>query len=765
MESRTLRLLDFPQLLERLSDCALSEPGKRACRDLSPLLDPEDLRERTGLVEEALRHRREIEESLREFPDLAGVFGVLAGDKVVDEDGLWAVGETIRAADAARQKISEADPWDAPLLRNMSGSLRLPGKTKQGLNRCLDNTGELTDASSPELYSVRQEIRRIQNQCTRKINEHLQDKGLGSYLQDDYLTISADRYVLALKTNFKGRVSGVVHDYSQTGETCYFEPMFLVELNNKLQELKHEEREAKRKVLAYLTSLMQQEIEELRNTFEWLRELDLLRAKTVLGGRMEGAVLEIGQEQGLGLYRARHPLLLLGEEEVQPVDLELKPHQRGLVISGGNSGGKTVCLKTLGLISLMAMSGLPVPVREGSTLPLWSDISVFLGDEQSLEEHLSTFTAQIEHFRQAWEKIGPGTLVLLDEFGSGTDPSQGAALAQAVVDAVLDRNGWVIAATHFPALKAYALSKPEVRSASVLFDPETKLPLYRLAFDQVGASQALNVARDHGLPQEILQRAEEYMLLDGEDTSQLIDRLNTLAVQRESELEALEREKERLRAERKRLRDQYARESERLAEEIRSYAREILERWKAGKIGRKQALRELGKQRRDLTGGAAAEEPEQVAELSWQALQAGQRVYYRPWGRNGQVLDRDEKKGKVKLDLGGVSVWVEPGELAPASGGDRPREQAYVGRSRNAPQGIHLDLRGQRAEDAEDMLQRFLDQALLHGRQELEIIHGRGTGALRSAVQEFLRNAPHVRSYRLAPEDRGGDGVTLVELE
>jgi DNA mismatch repair protein MutS2 len=390
---------------------------------------------------------------------------------------------------------------------------------------------------------------------------------------------------------------------------------------------------------------------------------------------------------------------------------------------------------------------------------------VFLGDEQSLEEHLSTFTAQIEHFRQAWEKIGPGTLVLLDEFGSGTDPSQGAALAQAVVDAVLDRNGWVIAATHFPALKAYALSKPEVRSASVLFDPETKLPLYRLAFDQVGASQALNVARDHGLPQEILQRAEEYMLLDGEDTSQLIDRLNTLAVQRESELEALEREKERLRAERKRLRDQYARESERLAEEIRSYAREILERWKAGKIGRKQALRELGKQRRDLTGGAAAEEPEQVAELSWQALQAGQRVYYRPWGRNGQVLDRDEKKGKVKLDLGGVSVWVEPGELAPASGGDRPREQAYVGRSRNAPQGIHLDLRGQRAEDAEDMLQRFLDQALLHGRQELEIIHGRGTGALRSAVQEFLRNAPHVRSYRLAPEDRGGDGVTLVELE
>jgi DNA mismatch repair protein MutS2 len=765
MEARTLRLLDFPRLLEHLGECALSEAGKRACLRIEPLQAPDQLRELTRFLDEALRYRREVEQGLSGFPDLEGVFGYLAGEKIVDEDGLWAVGEAVRSADAAREMLSGVDSLDAPLLAGFADSLRLPAKTRQGIARCLDSSGELADSSSPELYSVRQEMRRIQSQCTRKINDHLQDKGLGSYLQDDYLTISADRYVLALKTNFKGRIDGVVHDYSQTGETCYFEPMFLVELNNRLQELKHEEREAKRKVLAYLTSLMGQEIEELRGTFDWLLELDLLRAKTILAGKMEATTLDIGEEEQLGLYQARHPLLLLGREEVQPVDLVLKSHQRGLVISGGNSGGKTVCLKALGLISAMAMSGLPVPVREGSTLPLWSDILVFLGDEQSLEEHLSTFTAQIEHFRQAWGKIGPGALVLLDEFGSGTDPSQGAALAQAVVDAVLERNGWVVAATHFPALKAYALSKPEVRSASVLFDPETKLPLYRLAFDQVGASQALNVARDHGMPREILQRAEEYMLLDGEDTSQLIDRLNTLAVQRENELEGLEREKKELQAERKRMREKYARESERLAGEIRSYAREILQRWKAGKIGRKQALRELGKQREELAGHSDTEERGTAPGLSWQGLQTGQKVYYRPWGRSGKVLDKDEKKGKVKLDLGGVSVWVEPGEMAPASGGEPEREGQVVDTSRSPLQGVHLDLRGQRSEEAEIMLQRFVDQALLQGREELEVIHGRGTGALRSTVHEFLRNAPHIRSYRLAPEDRGGDGVTLVELE
>ncbi len=551
MDSRTLRLLEFPRLLDYLSECALSVSGQKMCQAIWPLQDKESLREQTELLKQAQKYSQEIFSCVTYFPELELVFEYIRQGRTVEEDGLWAVNTILGTFKDSREIVNNFDSKQVPDLIEFFSSGTWPKKTWQGINRCLSQEGELKDESSPELSSVRQQIRNIHKQCTQKASEFLDSEKIAPFLQEEYFTISADRYVLAIKSNFKGKLSGIIHDYSNSGETCYFEPMVLVELNNRLQELRRQEYEARREVLWFLTSLMIQELQELQSVYNWLIELDVLRAKLSFSQKIEGTTLGCAEDNTVCLYQAKHPLLYLEMEDVVPMDICLQEGQKGLIISGGNSGGKTVCLKTLGLIALMSLSALPVPVEEDSCLPFWKGIFVFLGDEQSLQEHLSTFTAQIEYLNRTWKYMDSGTLVLLDEFGSGTDPSQGAALAQAVMDWLLKNQVWFVAATHFPALKAYGLGEPWVRAASVLFDPDTLKPLYKLTYDQVGASQALDVVREYDLPGEILKRAEEYLLLEGEESSNLLSRLNRLAVDREEEIDKLQREKESIEKERK----------------------------------------------------------------------------------------------------------------------------------------------------------------------------------------------------------------------
>jgi DNA mismatch repair protein MutS2 len=494
--------------------------------------------------------------------------------------------------------------------------------------------------------------------------------------------------------------------------------------------------------------------------------MDVLQAKVRLAKELDARTIDVGTGAPLRLKGTRHPILALESDSVQEVDLELGPGQKGLIISGGNSGGKTVSLKTLGLVALMARSALPVPVSPSSSLPFWRNMHVFLGDEQSLQEHLSTFTAQIESFQQAWPIVDDTSLIILDEFGAGTDPSQGAALAQAVIDCLVARGAWVAAATHFPALKAYALARDEVRAASVLFDPDTKQPLFRIAYEQVGSSQALDVAREHGMPQEILERAAEYLLLDGDDSSSLLERLNRLAHEREQELKSLREEQEAVGREKARLKARMDSELKRLQQEVTATSRDILQQWKQDRIGRKQAMKELGRIRKDLHHQAreAPSSRAKSAQAAWEDLQPGDGVLYALWNKKGTILDKDDRKQRVKIDLGGVNIWVDPGEISPASWPAQEVQSSRTHSEAREGSGFLLDLRGQRMEEARSSLIRFLDQALLQGRSELEVIHGRGTGVLRQVVHEVLQQTRGVMDYDLAPENRGGDGVTLVEL-
>ncbi len=768
MNERTLKALEFGKVLDHLARYCLSEAGADACRALRPAPYPEAVHAAQSLLDAFRTWAQESGLKLSAFPDIRPLFGFLHSSAApLDTDALWTLKQTLAPLRPLVASLRAGDSAGNPLYPDLDAlaARPLPEMTLSALARCVGDDALLKDESSPELMLVRAELRRLHQSSLRQVKDFAARYNIGHYLQDEYMSLASDRYVLPLKTNFKGHLQGIVHHYSQTGETCFFEPMFLVEQNNRIQELKREEREEEHKVLVTLSQIVRSELESIRAAWDLLVNLDTLRAKSLLGDAFHGVSVTVEDGAALNLSRAVHPLLALElGDRAQPLDLALRPDDKALIISGGNAGGKTVCLKTLGLIAVMTQAGIPVPAERGSVLPWWPKIHAFIGDEQSLDDHVSTFTAQISHLNQVWKETDGRTLVLLDEFGAGTDPTQGAALAQAVVDALLECGAHVVAATHFPALKTYALTREGVRAASVLFDPQTRKPLFRLAYDQVGASRALDVAREHGMPESVLRRAEQYLLLE-EDSGALLERLNALTAEREKEADALRAETARLKEKRVRLEERFEAERKKLEHGLREASQTIMREWQAGKLAHKQAMKELAAMRQELAVKAPA--PEAQPSLSLEDLKPGRTVLHRPWNKKAVVVDVDERQGRVKLDLSGVTLWANVSLLDPAEAGSLPPTSV----SRKVAPGsqefssLSLDLRGKRADLAERELSRFLDAALLAGRDEVEIIHGRGTGVLRKQVHALLKTFPGVASYALAPEDRGGDGMTLVTFK
>ena len=775
MDERTLHALEYPRVLERLSDFCLSEAGRKAALALRPMDDENRVRTAQHIYEEMRSWLAEGDFSPLSFPDISGLLTHVRthADPLLDMDSLWALRETLGLARRAAQSI-HAGAARRPLLDALACTQPMPDLSISALFRCVSDDGYLKDESSPGLLLVRNELRGIHQNCLRRVKEFAEKYNIGRYLQDDYMTLSSDRYVLPLKANFKGRIQGIIHDYSNTGETLYFEPMFLVEQNNRLQELKQQEREEERKVLRMIAGLLLQEMPQVEAAWKLLVDIDLGQAKCALGTALSGRCVSLEEGALVHLPGARHPLLVLeasrhasdknyaGPKRIEPADLNLREGDRVLVISGGNAGGKTVALKTLGLITLMTLAGLPVPADGGSTLPFWNRVYAFIGDEQSLDDHVSTFTGQIHHLASIWDSLDGHALVLLDEFGSGTDPSQGAALAQAVLDGLLEKGAYTVTATHFPALKSYALTHEGVRAASVLFDPSTRKPLFHLAYDQVGASQALDVAREHGLPESVLRRAEHYLLMDGDDANAVMDRLNDLARRREEELSRLRDEERRLRDRRESLQQKLEKERQRLDEEVRRMSQQLMRDYKSGKATAKQAQKEMSKLRADLARSARDMEAEEKPAADPSLFTVGGEVLHRMWNRKAVLRELDEKNGKGKIDLNGVTMWAPLSDLQPAAGAPSGPKGNVTTKVSGPVSFLRLDLRGKRADLALAELEHFLDRSLLSGVEGVEIVHGRGTGALRKAVHELLRTFPGVDSFHTAPEDQGGDGMTQV---
>ncbi len=806
MDEKTLQTLEYPKILGHIAAYASFSPTAEKAAALRPTADLREAQRRQAETREAVQllithpdltigGARDV----REQVDLASHAGVLTPVDLLDVKSTLIAGRTL-----ARTFERMNEPY--PRLAELTAQMPLPIGLIDAISRAISDRGELLDSASPKLAIIRRDLRFVHERLLTKMQRMVSDSNITQYLQENLVTQRDGRYVLPLRADFKGRVRGIVHDQSASGATLFVEPLSVVEMNNEYRELQLAERDEERRILLALSGEVGAFSHEIVALIDIIAEIDLVLAKakyaediealepTLLpfpkkGHAISGGNLHPGSV--IRLYGARHPLL--DPETVVPVDVDLDPDTFAMVITGPNTGGKTVTLKTVGLLSLMAQSGLHIPAGSGSEISVFEKIFADIGDEQSIEQSLSTFSGHITNIIRLLGQADRRSLVILDELGAGTDPQEGAALARALLTHLLERSITTLVTTHHPELKAFAHGTPGVTNASVEFDLESLQPTYHLTIGLPGRSNALAIAERLGMPESIVNGARAEINpadLRAEDLLEEIHRQRDLARQARTEAELARQEIENLRS------DLVGR-----LEQIEDERREILD------LARQEAkakVEDLEQELDALRGALArARQPldaldaveKRVADLEQEYEEPVERL---PLEDEDVILDRPIRLGdKVRLrslntkgvvtSLGENELEVQVGNLrvrtrlseVEAVGKDADVDPGKVRRepvqeiqggesvpaSFNAPSpGIELDLRGQRADDALDQLERYLDAAYLAGLPFVRIIHGKGTGKLRQAVREALAAHPHIRSYQPGGASEGGDGVTVAKF-
>jgi len=783
MDARSLVLLEFPQVRTRLAELTSFGPSRRLAEALEPESDP-------VLVERALDETDQARGLLTERPGVGvgaahdigpWVARALRGGRL-DPEHFIGIADTLDAT--ARLATSLADDR-RPLLREIGRQLHPLPALRSTLARSFDPVGELLDTASPRLGSLRSAVRVAYDRLRRRLDSLVASE-MGGALQEAIVTLRNGRYVVPVKAEARARVKGIVHDASGSGQTLFVEPLVVVELGNAWREAQAAEQEEIARILDELSALVAANGDRLQETLEALARFDLWAAKAQLASLMDGVRARTAERPEVVLLGARHPGLT---GRVVPIDVRLGDGYTALVVTGPNTGGKTVTLRTLGLLSLMHQAGLHVPAAAGSSLPIFRDVFADIGDEQSIAQSLSTFSGHLRRIIRIVEAAGPHTLVLLDELGAGTDPTEGSALAQALLDHFIRAGALVAATTHYAELKAYAHTTAQARNASVEFNLETLSPTYRLTIGLPGGSQAFAIAERLGLSTEIVadarsrlsenQRVFEETLAriraaEGE-TSDALERARSAETRAAESLRQADEERRRARRER----DETVRaarvEAERLVTELRddvSVTRRRLERETVTAPLLESAVARAESSLQRLP--EAAPVPPVTAPAAPRAWRVGERARSRDGGWEGRIAALEKGGKRATLEAGGmrVSVPVEQLERAMSpAGGSGADAGTNVGTNVGAIQlsrarsvASSLDLRGARVDEALDALGRYLDDAALAGLDKVSIIHGMGTGALRDAVREQAGGHPLVKETRAGERGEGGDGATIVTL-
>ncbi|HEX7214510.1 MAG TPA: endonuclease MutS2 [Methylomirabilota bacterium] len=676
------------------------------------------------------------------------------------------------------------------------------------LGRSLDPDGQVRDEASPALRRLRQRIRDLRREIVKRLESYFNGPHADTTFQERYVTVRHGRYVLPIRAEAKGRLRGIVHDRSQRGATLFVEPEAMVEANNDLVQVTREEEAEIVRILAALTDTVRLALPELDALVAGIGGLDLIFARGALAERMEATEPAVGEDRDVRLLGARNPLLLAqswrvagsvagrgaaeGEPSglaVIPMDIEIGADRPLLVITGPNAGGKTVALKTLGLLALMAQSGCHVPARDGARLPAFSQLFAIVGDDQSVAENLSTFSAFVKQLREVLERVDDRSLVLLDELGAGTDPDDGAALAQAVLEALAERGATVAASTHLEPLKGFASTYPKARNASVEFDPERLAPTFRLIYDRPGQSYALAIGARLGLPAELIERAHAHRSTQQRQLQELLARLDDrdrrdaergAAIERREAESAglLARAQAEMETARTSARETVAHaraEAQRLVAEVR---RQVNDEWDRLKRADKNRP-DLDRARKRLTetakrvGGPA---PAAAADATAAPPAAGDRVEITHLGLKGHVVSLDGETATVQA--GAITVKVPVQALRVLARGEgvmysAPRMVTEQGTSRarstvavpgKSGVSVELHLIGRTTAEARDLLEKYLDDAFMAGLTSVRIIHGKGTGALRRAVEDLLSGHPLVAEHRPGAPSEGGAGATVATL-
>ena len=778
----TLEALDLPKLLAMLAGQAATDLGRRRLLELRPLADAAALADRRRRYAEAAELLAEgalvpsFEEPLAELLDeLDGERCELGGAELVT------LAAAVRAAAAAISRIT------AGLLAEEVRELPDLAPWQRRVKQALDGRGRVRDDASPELRKLRRRVQGVREALYGELRQTA--AASRELLSEETIPLHEGRLVLLVQAAARGRLPGLVHGRSATGRSLYFEPLAAVEGNNRLQEAVSEERAERQRIVNDLIAEARRQAAEFRRLFDYLGRLDALQAAWRYAGAAEGRLAEVGGEREMRLVAAHHPLLeprlaelrraTLGEAghtgRSVPVDLELAADRRLVVVTGPNAGGKTVTLKTVGLTVLAHQCGLPVLAASGTRLPLLRRVTAAVGDEQDMLRDRSTFSGRLQRLREIWEATGAGSLVLVDELGSGTDPEEGAALAIALLEALLDEGALALLTTHLTPLAAAALERDGAWCAAMEFDPESGAPTFRLRPGAPGGSQALSLARRLGLPAAWLDRAEELLGADHRDLRRLLAEVESVRAELAAAESRARREADRLAAEsrqleeqRQALADERRSLGKRLRGELEAFERQVRSQLRAELEAMRQAVA-VGR-RKGLVSGAAtrlfADAPvvEEPAVRESGPPRLGGVVRHRGLGWQGTLHKVSGEAAEVVV--GGKRLRCALGELESVAedAGPTPRRPDAVATPDAAPPPAELELIGMRVEPALDELDLYLDRALLAGLSEVRVVHGHGSGRLREAVREHLRHHPAVGSQRPGRRNEGGNGATVVTL-
>lgn len=788
MDSKILSTLEFHKIKHKLEQHAATSLGKREAERLEPVTDLETVKLMLQATDEAYKADR-----LKGNAPFGGVVDITASlhrariGGTLNPVELLDIASTARGARRVKKHLDilhEDDP--IPLLHQTSEEITEHKPLEDAIFDCIDDQGEVMDSASAQLASIRRELRSGESRIREKLEQMIRSSSVQKMLQDAIITLRNERYVIPVKQEYRSHFGGIVHDQSGSGATLFIEPEAMVVMNNKLRELKAAELREIEKILQQLTAQAAEHVEDLLYTLELLGRLDFAYAKARMGHEMRATLPRMNDRGFLKLKRGRHPLI--SADKVVPLDVELGNNYTAIIVTGPNTGGKTVSLKTIGLLSLMAMSGLFVPAEDGSQLCVFDAIYADIGDEQSIEQSLSTFSSHMTNIIRILKSMTSKSLVLLDELGAGTDPAEGSALAIAILEHIHRLDSRIVATTHYSELKAFAYNRKGIINASMEFDVATLSPTYRLLVGVPGRSNAFAIAERLGLDSSIIDHARGEVSEEDQRVENMIASLEEDRLSAESErhtAESLRKEMEAQRArhetELRRFEEQRdkllmkaqeeaheavakaRREAEQIIADLRKLALEegaSVKEHKLIEARRKldEAAPELAKQKR--SSADAAKKPAKIGP--------GDEVMVYSLNQKGSVIEISGTDATVQLGIMKMKVALDDLELLkqqPVLKQQQPKQAATLKRSKEENVKLELDLRGTNLEEAIMEVDRFLDESFLSGMGQVHIIHGKGTGVLRTGIQQYLRKHSLVRTYRLGNYGEGGAGVTVAELK
>lgn len=786
----TTDALELPSLLALCAEFGATDVGRGRVLALEPLLTRREVEHRQALVRDTWMVLKEgalipsREEEL--IPLLAGL-----GDRQPSVAGLQLIqlGSVLQTTRQARARVEDSDT-DISNLKALIEDLPDLEPLRRRISKSLDRRGRVKDDASPQLVRLRRQVHGIRDGLYKQLHHALAEDA--EHFSSDTVSLKDGRLTLLLQSSARGRMKGLVHGRSGTGQSLYFEPLATVEGNNRLQESLEEEEAERQRIIAEIHTEAQQQLPEIETHFEILGELDMLQSICRFAERSEGLLPEIGDSGELKLSGARHPLLdprlsdlraaALGQAGHQkstvPLDLELDDDRRMLVITGPNAGGKTVALKTVGLLALAAQCGLPIPTAPGTRLPIFRAVMAMVGDEQDLLNDRSTFSARLMRLKEAWEVAGEGSLVLLDEVGSGTDPEEGSALAVALLEGLLESGTLGVLTTHLTQLAAVALERSGASCAAMEFDPESGKPTYYLRPGAPGGSQALALAKRLGLPQEWLERADSLLGKEHRDLRELLAEVEEVRrslaeaqVRLEAETSDVETHRRRLAEELQAAGEERRRMGPRMKAELETFRSEVMRNLRAEQERLRQEVAK-GKKKGLVSAGVSRlfEDAPQIetGEETDESVELGGMVRHSSLGWTGRLDNLRGDTADVVVNGKRLRCALEDLVAVRDNGAEKSRRPPTVelsrGGSGEADLPGELKLIGSRVEPALDELDRYLDRALLSSRRHVRIVHGFGTGRLRQAIRELLGSHPAVAGYRAGDKSEGGDGATVVTL-